>query len=87
MNCRQSTTDACLSINDEKKLYLLLYVDDLLLLTKTGEAKDWLFNLLGSHVLLNTHWSTTGRYITEVSRKATDTQRGQPTGITTEALH
>jgi hypothetical protein len=28
MNFRQSTTDACLFINDEKKLYLLLYVDD-----------------------------------------------------------
>ena len=33
-------------------MHLLLYVDDLLLLAKTGEDKDWLFNLLGSHVLL-----------------------------------
>ena len=52
MNFRQSTTDACLFINDEKKLYLLLYVDDLLLLVKDHKDKDWFFNELGSHVLL-----------------------------------
>ena len=52
MGFRQSTTDACLFINDEKKIYLLLYVDDLLTLTKDDTDKDWLFNSLGSHVLL-----------------------------------
>ena len=52
MNFRQSTTDACLFINDEKKMYLLLYVDDLLLLVKEGKDKDWLVNDVGSHVLL-----------------------------------
>ena len=52
MGFRQSTTDACLFINDAKKIYLLLYVDDLLTLTKDDTDKDWLFNSLGSHVLL-----------------------------------
>ena len=52
MGFRQSTTDACLFINDEKKMYLLLCVDDLLLLAREGKDKDWFFKELGSHVLL-----------------------------------
>jgi hypothetical protein len=52
MGFRQSATDACLFINDEKKMYLLLYVDDLLLLNKTTEDMKWFFAELGKHVLL-----------------------------------
>ena len=49
---RQCLTDACLFIHDTKKIYLLLYVDDLLLLTETQEHSDWFFTELGSQVLL-----------------------------------
>ena len=48
----QSGTDACMFTHYGKKLYLLLYVDDLLLLVKEAQDKEWFFKELGSHVLL-----------------------------------
>ena len=52
LNFRQCLTDACLFIHDTKKIYLLLYVDDLLLLTETQDHSDWFFAELGKQVLL-----------------------------------
>jgi hypothetical protein len=52
LNFRQCLTDACLFIHDAKKIYLLLYVDDLLLLTETQAHSDWFFTELAQQVLL-----------------------------------
>jgi hypothetical protein len=53
---KRCSTDSCLYVHlNEKtkaKMYLLLYVDDLLLLSETTADSDWFFTELGKRVLL-----------------------------------
>ena len=52
LGLRQCKTDCCLYIHDKLKLYLLVYVDDLLVVSCKQEHSDWLFTELGKHLLL-----------------------------------
>jgi hypothetical protein len=53
---KRCSTDSCLYVHSDEqtkaKMYLLLYVNDLLLLTETTADSDWLFTELGKKVLL-----------------------------------
>ena len=48
----RSLTDCCLYYNTEHKTWVLVYVDDLFVVSRTTDGINNFFNQLGSHVLL-----------------------------------
>ena len=52
LDFRRTKADCCLYCNDKRGILLLLYVDDLLVLTRTEEEADWFYKALSKEVLL-----------------------------------